>query len=79
MFISSMIIKVLPEKAEEMLAKLKKMSEVTTYGIHNDNNIIAVAEAEEINELELLSKRIVDECEAVLAVYPTYVASDEAD
>lgn len=76
MLISSMIVKVVPEMAEEVVLKLNKIPNVTTYGVHKENNIIIVAEMETEEQLEDLSNHITNEYDGVLNVYFTYVSSD---
>ncbi len=77
MLIASMIVKVLPEKAIETEKLMEQYPNVTTYGVHKDNNIIIVVEANDAQELESLSRRIMNAHEAVLGVFPTYVTTDE--
>ncbi len=79
MLIASAIVKVIPEKAEETARLIERLPYVTTYGVHKENNIIMVVEANTTEELENLSKRIMNEYEAVLGVFPTYLSSDEND
>ncbi len=77
MLIASMVVKVLPEKAEAVQAKLDALPGVTTYGVHKENNIIAVAEVSDVDELERLSKGILADNEEVMAVLPTFLGSDQ--
>jgi nitrate reductase NapAB chaperone NapD len=77
MLIASMIVKVVPEKAEEVAQSLGRIPNVTTYGVHKENNIIVVAEAHDVEQLENLSKYLMMEYENVLGVFPTYLTSDE--
>lgn len=77
MLIASMIVKVDPAMADRVKSELDEISGVTTYGIHKENNIIAVAEVQEVDELERLSKMILADCEGVLAVLPTFLGSDQ--
>ncbi|OQY26324.1 MAG: hypothetical protein B6244_13950 [Candidatus Cloacimonetes bacterium 4572_55] len=79
MFIASMIIKVNPEKADDLLESLKIFENITTYGLHKDDNIIVVVEAESIEDVEKLSKRLLTEFNEIKGVFPTYVTSDDAD
>ena len=48
MQIASAIVKVEPERAEDVLELLARIPKVTTYGIHKQSNIIIVAEAHDI-------------------------------
>lgn len=77
MIIASMIIRTLPEKAEEVVLGLKKLPNVTTHGIHKDENIIAVIEAEKEVHLEDLAKYITAEFDGVLGTYPTFIGNEE--
>ncbi|MDZ7291555.1 MAG: chaperone NapD [candidate division KSB1 bacterium] len=77
MLIASMIVKVVPEKAEEVMQQLRRVPNVTTYGVHKENNLIIVAEAHDAEQLENLSKYLTTEFEGVLGVFPTYVTADE--
>lgn len=77
MIIASMIVKVVPEKAEDIAQQLRRIPNVTTYGVHKENNIIVVAEAHDEEQLQNLSKYIMEEFEDVWGVFPTYMTSDE--
>lgn len=76
MLIASMIVKAPSEKAPEIAAALEKIPGLTLYGVHKENNIIVVAEAETAGELEKLSESIMMEFPEVLGVFPTYLTSD---
>ncbi len=77
MYIASMIVKVFPEKAQNVLTQLERIENVTTYGIHKKENIIVVAEAPEVKELEMLTRYIMDTFEDVTGVFPTYLTYDD--
>jgi nitrate reductase NapAB chaperone NapD len=77
MYIASMVVKVLPEKSEEVVLQLNRLPNVTTYGIHRESNIIVLAEARRLEDLENLTRYILNEFDGVVGVFPTYVASDE--
>jgi nitrate reductase NapAB chaperone NapD len=77
MLIASSIVKVVPEKAEEVRELLNQIPKVTTYGIHKESNIIIVAEAHDVEQLESLNNYILEQFPDVLAVFPTYLTSDE--
>ncbi len=79
MLIASMIVKVVADEAEAVQAQLQRMPNVTTYGIHKEDNIILVTEARSVEELELLSKRLTHEIAGVLGVFPTYVTEEEEE
>ena len=77
MLIASMIVKTAPEKAEEVSQQMGRIPNVTTYGVHKENNIIVVAEARDEAQLENLARFLVESFEDVWGVFPTFVASDQ--
>ena len=77
MLVASMIVKTQPAVAQDVMLSLSKIPGVTTHGVHEDGNIILLAEAEEEQHLESLAKHIMNEYEGVLGVFPTYLSSDE--
>ncbi len=78
MYIASMLIKVRPESAAAVEKRIQAVPGMTTYGVHKGDTIIAVAEAEEIRDLEAFGKNLMATDEDVLGVYPTYLTSEEA-
>lgn len=79
MLIASMIVKVVPAEAQAVQAQLQRLPNVTTYGIHKEDNIILVTEARSVEALEQLSKHVTHEIAGVLGVFPTYVTEDEEE
>ena len=79
--IAGVIITTVQEEAENVLIKLKDFENVSTYGIHKENNIVAVFEGDTINELEDINNEITKEIKGVLGVFPAYVnyEDDEID
>ncbi len=77
--ISGVTILVEEQKTNKVLAELKNYDRVTTYGIHKNNYIVAVLEANTVNELEVISNKILDEIDGVLGVYPAYVNYQDDD
>ena len=75
--ISSMIVRVKPEKAEEIAQQLKKIPNVETHGVHKEENIILVAEGRDVRQIENLVTYINQEFPDVAGVYPTYLNWDE--
>ena len=71
--IAGVILLIKPEKSDNILKKLKIIDGVTTYGVHKENNIVAVFETNTPRELENLSRRISDEIPGVLGIFPSYV------
>lgn len=72
---------VVTKKTESLkvLDQMEKLDNVTTYGIHKDNNIVAVFEAESPKGLENMSKEIQNTVPGVLGIYPTYVNYEEEE
>ena len=73
MLIAGVVIITIPEKTMNVLDELKKIENVTTYGVHKDFHIIAVFEGKKSKDLENLSDRISKELDGVIGVYPTYI------
>jgi nitrate reductase NapAB chaperone NapD len=71
--IAGVVIVTAENEAEEALVKINAMENVTTYGIHKENNIVAVFEGESPKALERLNDKILKEVKGVLGVYPSYV------
>jgi nitrate reductase NapAB chaperone NapD len=77
MLVASMIVKAEPEQAEEVCRQLGRVPGVTTYGVHKEVNIVVVAEAQDVEQLENLAKYIVENFEGAWGVYPTFIGSDD--
>ncbi len=77
MLVSSSIVKVHPEKAGEVLELLRQIPKVSTYGIHQETNIIIVTEAHDVKQLEKLNAYILEQIPDALGVFPTYMADEE--
>lgn len=77
MIIASMIIKALPENIDEVVLKLNNIPNVTTYGVHKEENIIVLIEADSEDQLKDLARYINSEFEGVLGTYPTFIGSEE--
>jgi nitrate reductase NapAB chaperone NapD len=76
MLIASMIVKAEPELAEEVARQLGRVPGVTTYGVHKEENIVVVAEAQDEAQLENLAEYILESFEGAWGVFPTFVGSD---
>lgn len=76
--IAGMIVKVDPERAGEVARQLGRIPNVSTYGVHKEENIVLVAEGHDEGQLENLARYIVGTFEGVRGVYPTFIGSDEA-
>lgn len=79
MLIASMIVKVIPEHAEEVAQQLERTPNITSYGVHKENNIIIVTEAHDVEQLENIARYILETYPDVLGVFPTFVGSEEED
>lgn len=77
MIIASMIVKVLPENIDDVVLKLNNIPNVTTYGVHKEENIIILIEADSEDHLKDLAKYINSEFDGILGTYPTFIGSDE--
>ena len=75
--IAGVVILTESEKTEDVLIQLKKIDKVTTYGIHKDNNIIAVFDGETIADLENINNRVLENTDGVVGIYPAYVNYEE--
>ena len=75
--IAGIVILTAPGKAEDVLIQLKKINEVTTYGIHKDNNIIAVFEGQTITDLENINNHVFAKIDGIMGIYPAYVNYEE--
>ncbi len=77
--IAGVVIVTTKEDSMQVLDRLKTMDNITTYGIHKDNNIVAVFEADSPKGLEGLSKQIQDDIPGVLGIYPNYVNYEDEE
>lgn len=77
--IAGVVIVTTQEKSMQVLDQLKTFQNVTTYGVHKDNNIVAVLEGDSPKDLENLSKKIQNEMPEVMGIYPAYVNYEEEE
>lgn len=78
MAITGFLIHTLDEDVREVEAKVKKMPEITTYGIHQDHFIVTVAEVPADDVEKTMNK--IKELDGVLTIYTTYLTiEDEID
>lgn len=77
MLIASMIVKTNPDSAEQVEQLLSKIPEVSTHGVHKEDNIIAVVEGHDVEQIENTMKFILNEYDEVIGVFPTYLNWDE--
>ena len=78
MAITGFLIHTLDADVREVEAKVKKMPEITTYGIHQDHFIVTVAEVPADDVEKTMNK--IKELDGVLTIYTTYLTiEDEID
>ena len=78
--IAGVVVLTQSSHTQNVLESLQKQPNVTTYGVHKENHIIAVLEAETTKELKNMSEEITRGIPGVLGVYPAYINfEDEQD
>lgn len=77
--IAGVIIFTVPEQVDRVLSDLQEVKHVTTYGIHKDNNIVAVLETASASELKELSGTIKDKIPGIIDIYPSYVNYEDVE
>ena len=77
MAIAGVVIVTQPDKTMHVLEKLNETENVTTYGVHNDVQIIAVFEADSSKSLEEMSMEVQENIEGIMALYPAYVTTED--
>lgn len=77
--IAGVVITTTKEKSMQVLDQLNTIKEITTYGVHKDNNIVAVLEGTSPNDLEHLTKKIQEDVPGVVGIYPAYVNYEEEE
>ena len=78
MAISGLLVHCLKDDIHDVEQKVNSMEEMTTYGIHEDQYVIAVVESPS-DKIEKVVKKI-NRMEGVLSVYTTYLTiEDEID
>ena len=75
MAIAGLLVHTLKEHLEDVEKQIKSMPEMTTYGIHQDQYVVVVAEAPS-DQMEERVDRI-KELEGVLTIYTTYVTIED--
>ena len=75
MAIAGLLVHTLPEDLERVDAQVKRLPEMTTYGCHQDEYIVVVAEAPS----EDLEERVdgIKDIDGVLTIYTTYVTLED--
>ncbi len=78
MAIMGFLVHVLKEDIEEVEGRLQQMTELTTYGIHQEQYIVVVAETVS-DKIESVVNRV-KQLDGVLTIYTTYLTiEDEMD
>ncbi len=78
MAIAGLLVHTLTERLAPVEEEIGKMAEMTTYGCHQDQYVVVVAEAPS-GQMEATVKRI-EAIDGVLTIYTTYVTvEDELD
>ena len=75
MAIAGLLVHTLKENLEDVEKQISSMPEMTTYGIHQDQYIVVVAETPS-DQMETKVDRIKD-IEGVLTIYTTYVTLED--
>lgn len=61
------------KKTMDVLNQLQSIRNLTTYGIHKENYIVAVLEADKSSDLEQMTEKLKEEIPGVLGIYPAYI------
>ena len=61
------------KKTANVLNQLNKIENVTTYGVHKDNNIVAVFEGDSTSKLEKMNDNIIKKIDGIYGIFPAYV------
>jgi len=61
------------QKTAHVLNKLNNIENVTTYGVHKDNNIVAVFEGDTTSQLEKMNDDIINRIDGIQGIFPAYV------
>ncbi len=77
MAIAGVVIAAQPQKAMHVVEELNKTPQVTTYGVYNDSQIVAVFESDTANGLKKLSEKILKNIDGILGIYPSYVTFED--
>ena len=75
MAIAGLLVHTLKENLEDVEKQINSMPEMTTYGIHQDQYVVVVAEVPS----EQMEKKVdrINELEGVLTIYTTYVTLED--
>ena len=77
MIIASIIVKCDPEKIDEIALNISKIPNVSTHGVHKEDNLIVLIEAESEDELENFTRYIQSEYDGIMGTYPSFISSED--
>lgn len=77
MAIAGLLVHTLQGTAESIEPQIQRMDTMTTYGIHNDDYIVVVAEVHS-KQIESEVKNI-ENIDGVLTIYTTYVTLEDEE
>ena len=77
MLIAGVVIRTEEEKTDSIVEALNAYKDITTYGVHKGDSIVAVFEAESPKQLEAISKDIAADIPGILGVFPVQINIDE--
>ena len=75
MAIAGLLVHTLPEYVVAVEATVKSMSEMTTYGIHEDQYVVVVVEADADHMEKTVEK--INAIDGVLTIYTTYLTIED--
>ncbi len=75
MAIAGLLVHTLPKDLEAVEAEIRRMPDMTTYGIHQNQYIVVVAEVPS----DRMEKRVdaIQDIDGVLTIYTTYVTLED--
>ncbi|HGY56525.1 MAG TPA: hypothetical protein ENK44_12520 [Caldithrix abyssi] len=77
--IAGVVILTREEMTSQVLNQLQNVENVTTYGVHKNNNIVAVFEGQTPKELERINDKLINEVPGILGIYPAYVNYEDVE
>ena len=77
--IAGVVILTREEMTSQVLNQLQNVENVTTYGVHKNNNIVAVFEGQTPKELERINEKLINEVPGILGIYPAYVNYEDVE
>ncbi len=72
MAIAGLAILVKKEKVQDVYKRLEEYPEITTYGIHQDQYIVAVVETSPQTDLEKYLENLKNSHSDILGIFPAY-------